>query len=210
MNQLNCLQCRFARVLPQTDFAQRGTIIHCAAKPVAEEVGPRVINFGGCPSAQPTKRQGSGREWNALAEAFLRHWMPGSTPDRRPRIAELVGRSLATTLRHAHKIGADYPPTRAQYRARWETIRAKRGDLFTPEQAEFIRAEYRAGRWPTCIGVSNPTGKSVRSREQNDALRESIVRAVAGRGTEKSWGAIISFVYRDSPSYKRRKRARRR
>lgn len=197
MNQLNCLQCRHCVLLPQTDFTQRGTSIHCGARPVGEETGPRVVNFEGCPQAAPMPRSGTGLRYSKVADEFLRQMMPRT--DDKNGIARLMNRSVMSIKHHCAKLKLKYPRSAEAIKRSSDIARNANPSAFTVAQKEYICAVSRSDKWPGEGGVKKGARKAAHSRKRN-----AIVARVAELGPAKKWNSITHFVYRQSPAYQRK------
>ena len=205
MNELNCLQCKHAQLLPQTDFTQRGTSIYCGARPLEEEVGPRVVNLTGCPQSEPMPRQGHGLRWNAVADQFMRQSLPIATREKRAIALKILGRSSFSFDTHARVLGLN-PNFSSEEIKRVNGRNGKmRSRGLNQAQTDFLANRVKTGPFPQSGGdYDGPFGVKQRS------IRRDIIRRVAALGEPKEWSTILRHCYLQSPAYKQKQKLKRR
>lgn len=198
---LNCLQCRHARLLPQTDFTRRGTAIYCAASLGAgQEVGPRIVNFGGCPRAQAMPRKGNVVKWSAVAEQFLCDLFVRAGLAKRARLAALLGRSVTALQVRASRLKIAHPRTPGMLKSGMDHARQSDTRIWTEGQKQFALEKLARGEWPAHGG-----SKSREIRAKQRVAREEVLVGLAARGRAKNWKAVLAFALRNSPAALRKK-----
>lgn len=195
--RLNCLQCRHCALLPQTDFTNARTPIYCNAVPVDLPVGERAVNLGGCAAAEPMKRNRDSYNYNEVAGQFIRDLIPIVPPEKRPKMARLLGKSEDSIKQYATRYQIKFPISRTRARKLIAKAQLENPRIWPGAQRDFIQKMLDAGKWPGQGGK----GRDFRTEQMRKRL--AIISGVKRYGPPRSWEQIKRFAYRLSPGYKR-------
>lgn len=201
--QINCLRCRHAQLLPETNTSKASTRIFCAKKSE-----PSLLILSGCGLANPElhhyyyrKDGDKTRNVGELELEYLRaHYADGDMDT----MCRHTGRKADTLRENARRIGltrSRIGTTRTLKKrvAGIQRGRAAAGVVFTPEQGAFILDCQRRGFWPA-------RGARGNSRRKSLSVKKRIVEGVnarANNGKVWTWKAILFYSIRHAPSRNR-------
>ena len=186
---LNCLQCRHAALLPETDFTKRGTSIMCNSKPIDVVVGPRAVNLGGCPSAEPMPAKLGRKAWGKVADKFIEQLFSIATHDKRPQMALLLDRNINAVIKRAWKVGIKHPLTAAQRSHFCRVGHKSKPRGLSASQADYVSSIAYSEAWP-----KRGAARKCTFHQEQTIKREAILRRVAEIGEPRSWDTILNYV----------------
>lgn len=185
---VNCLNCRFCQLRPETDWSQKSPVIWCG-----QLQNPRIANFEGCPSGQPGRlhhfNNSTGQQWSAVADSFLR--AKYSTAPM-PLLAQQLNRVHGAIYNRAAKLGLTGKHLRPS-RLDIAVIPIGTRRTWTAQQDEFLARVFGTDRWP--VG-----GRDAAERPKAAA----IVKRINALGPPHNWRSIKERAWRTTPTGTRR------
>lgn len=205
---INCLRCRHAALLPETDMNHASTVIFCGKK---NERSPLILSGCGLTDPTPVRKAnrntdgtktgnisthvgGDKTRWVSDVEmAFLRHCY--ETEKRMQYIRARVLRTPDTIRCTARNNGFNRPRRHLAGGCDDRTTYP-----FTPRQTRFLLAIHGTEQWTRPVND--------RWFPENRVRRSRIIARIAELGAPHSWTAICKHLTQQSPAYQRRRQQR--